>query len=376
MLNNRNTCRSVRHASLTRLCRSFFLSILALCCSSVVYVSPAQADNSGMNLIGVNISGGEFNPLYVPGIYNTNYVYPSQSEINYFASKGMTVIRVPFSWERMQPTVNGALDTAELARLDAVVNMCTAKGMSTVLDPHNYGAYRNITVGVPGGHPNTMFADFWKKMAAHYLNNPKVILGLMNEPIGPSMTAATWLASAQAAINAIRQTGSKHLILVPSTYWDHPKDFVQVNAATMINITDPGNNYAYEVHQYLDYDGSGTHTDYLSVTDSVATLSSFTAWCRANHRTAFLGELGVTTAPGALADLSAMMQYMHANKDVWSGFTYWTAGAWYPTNYIFSCNPINGVDTEQMKTLVANLGTPTPTPVSYTHLTLPTNREV
>ncbi len=118
----------------------------------------------------------------------------------------------------------------------------------------------------------------------------------------------------------------------------------------MINITDPGNNFSYEVHQYLDSDGSGTHPDFLSVSDSVATLSGFTAWLKANNRTAFLGEIGVTSAPGALADLSAMLQYMHANSDQWTGFSYWTAGAWYPQNYMFSVEPQNGQPTPQMTT--------------------------
>src|SRR5262249_53681040 len=192
--------------------------------------------------------------------------------------------------------------------------------------------------------------------------NPKVIFGLMNEPVGSTMTSATWEASAQAAINAIRAAGATNLILVPSTYWDHPVNFVQLNANDMIKITDPANNFSYEVHQYLDYDRSGTHPDFLSVTDSVATLSGFTSWLLANNRTAFLGEIGVTSDPGALADLSAMLQYMHANPAAWSGYTYWTAGQWYPTNYIFRVEPVNGVDTPQMQTLVSNLGTTTPTP--------------
>jgi len=114
------------------------------------------------------------------------------------------------------------------------------------------------------------------------------------------------------------------------------------------------------MHQYLDSDGSGTHPDFLSVPDSVATLSGFTAWLLANHKTAFLGEIGVTSAAGALADLSAMMQYMHANPTAWTGISYWTAGQWYPANYMFSVEPMNGQPTPQMQTLVANLGSPTP----------------
>jgi endoglucanase len=361
MANKRICFRAMKSSSLHQIRLLLHLGV-ALGFLLLASVRGAIAGPSGMGLEGVNISGGEFNGTTVPGVYDTNYIYPSQSEITYFASKGMTVIRVPFSWERMQPTANGPLDPTELGRFDTVVNMASAAGLSVIADPHNYGAYYGTTVGVPGGEPNSMFANFWSQMATHYASNSKVIFGLMNEPVGSTMTSTTWEASAQAAINAIRQTGARNLILVPSTYWEHPVNFVQLNAADMINITDPINNWSYEVHQYLDSDGSGTHPDFLSVSDSVATLSGFTAWLLANHKTAFLGEIGVTSAPGALADLSAMLQYMHANPTAWTGFSYWTAGAWYPANYMFSVEPQNGQDTPQMTTLIANLGNPTPPP--------------
>ena len=214
--------------------------------------------------------------------------------------------------------------------MDAVVAAANARGLKVILDPHNYGAYNNQTIGVSGGLPNSTFASFWALLATHYGSNANVIFGLMNEPVGSTMTSATWVVSAQAAINSIRATGASNLILVPSTYWEHAVNFVSLNATNMINITDPANNWSYEVHQYLDSDGSGTHPDFLSVSDSVATLSGFTAWLQANNRTAFLGEIGVTSDPGALADLSAMLQYMQANSAQWTGFTYWTAGQWYP----------------------------------------------
>ena len=359
---NQPICWRARQYSPPLRLRLLLHSCVALGLWFLASVSAAIAGPSGMGLEGVNISGGEFNGTTVPGVYDTNYIYPSQFEISYFASKGMTVIRVPFSWERMQPTANGPLDPTELGRFDTVVNMATTAGLSVVADPHNYGAYYGTTIGVPGGQPNSMFANFWSQMATHYKSNPKVIFGLMNEPVGSSMTSTTWLASAQAAINAIRTAGATNLILVPSTYWEHPVNFLQLNAADMINITDPANNWSYEVHQYLDSDGSGTHPDFLSVSDSVATLSSFTAWLLANHKTAFLGEIGVTSAAGALADLSAMLQYMHANPTAWTGFTYWTAGAWYGPSYMFGVEPINGQDTPQMTTLISNLGNPTPPP--------------
>jgi endoglucanase len=310
-----------------------------------------------MKLEGVNISGAEFTPSHLPGVLNTDYIYPTTTEIDFFAANKMNILRIPFLWERMQPTANGPLDPTQLSYMDATVSYANSKGISVILDPHNYGAYQGLTIGVPGGQPNSVFADFWSLIAKHYKNNPEVIFGLMNEPVGSTMTAATWEASAQAAITAIRATGARNLILVPSTYWEHAVNFVQLNAADMINITDPVNNWSYEIHQYLDSDGSGTHPDFPSVTVAVADISGFTQWLKANNRTAFLGEIGVTSASGALADLSAMLQYMHQNKAQWTGFTYWTAGRWYPADYMFSVEPQNGQPTPQMQTLTADVGT-------------------
>ncbi len=308
-----------------------------------------------MALQGVNISGAEFNTQMLPADVNIDYVYPSQSEIAYFAARGLNVIRLPFSWERMQQRAFGPLDQWELSLMNRVVTYATDLGVSVVLDPHDYGAYHKATIGVPGGVSNAVFADFWGKLAAQYKNNGKVIFGLINEPIGPLMTPATWRASSQAAIDAIRATGATNLILVPSTYWEHPAEFVRINAAEMLKISDPANNFAYEVHQYLDFDNAPSHTDYPSEAESVAMLRSFTDWLQAHNRTAFMGEIGVSSDPAALADLSAMLQYMQAHSAQWKGYTYWTAGAWYPASYRFGVEPRNGVTSPQLQTLLDNL---------------------
>ncbi|MBI2809941.1 MAG: hypothetical protein HYX67_03815, partial [Candidatus Melainabacteria bacterium] len=63
------------------------LCLTSLSCAGMLMAAsfglmlPAFAGGGGMNLQGVNISGGEFNLTTVPGVYNTNYVYTSNSEI-------------------------------------------------------------------------------------------------------------------------------------------------------------------------------------------------------------------------------------------------------------------------------------------------------
>ena len=64
--------------------------------------STTTAVNGGMNLLGVNISGGEYGSTGT-GTLGTDYIYPSGTELQYFASKGMTAIRLPFQLERLEP---------------------------------------------------------------------------------------------------------------------------------------------------------------------------------------------------------------------------------------------------------------------------------
>jgi endoglucanase len=49
---------------------------------------------------GINLSGGELNPGRTPAIYGKDYIYPTPEELDYYASKGFTVVRLPYRWER------------------------------------------------------------------------------------------------------------------------------------------------------------------------------------------------------------------------------------------------------------------------------------
>src|SRR5215218_8859205 len=106
-----------------------------------VFLHPAQSPAS-LPLTGVNLSGAEFGYSSVTatnrGTYGTHYTYPTHGEVDYFVSKGLNTFRLPFTWERLQPTLNSALNPTELARVDDFVNYATGKGATVILDPHNF----------------------------------------------------------------------------------------------------------------------------------------------------------------------------------------------------------------------------------------------
>jgi endoglucanase len=231
--------------------------------------------------------------------------------------------------------------------------------MTTVLDVHNYAAYLGQPIGTPAVSVDAL-ANLWERLAPHYKDNPKVIFGLMNEP--KALPTETWLDAANAAIAEIRRQGARNLILVPGNGWTGAHSWLAGNYGTpngdvMLKVADPADNFAYEVHQYLDSDFSGTHPSCRSETIGAESLAAFTQWLRQHHRRGFLGEFGGGSDPICLAALDRMLGFMGRNRDVWLGWSYWAAGAW-PKDYFTSVQPIDGADRPQMAVLLKHIDRP------------------
>jgi endoglucanase len=173
------------------------------------------------NYKGTALSGAEWNQG--PGKKEgKNYIYPNTTQMDYYASKGFGLIRLPFDIARVYSIPYSQLDTTEMGYLKPIVDYLLSKGMHVILDPHNYGLIYDNRTGqnrLIGADPEAinMFADFWGRMATVFKDYPNVIFGLMNEPHG--MSSAQWYAGAVPAIKAIRAVGANQLILIPGTYW-------------------------------------------------------------------------------------------------------------------------------------------------------------
>lgn len=311
---------------------------------------------------GVNLAGAEFNPGKLPGTVHKDYTYPRPSDVDYFVGKGMNTFRLPFRWERLQPAPRGELDAAELARIDAFVADATGKGAHVVLNPHNYARYRGGVIGQTV--EIAAFADLWTRLAAHYRNNPKVIFGLMNEP--NKMPTERWRDAANAAIRAIRDAGAEQLILVPGNAWTGAGTWFQdwygtPNAVAMLGIEDPRDNHAFEAHQYLDRDASGTSETCVDATVGSRRLAGFTKWLRQHGKRGFLGEFAAGRNDTCRDALDDMLAHVRANDDVWQGWTWWSAGPWWG-EYMFTLQPTGCpdacVDRPQMATLRKYLDAP------------------
>jgi Endoglucanase len=304
---------------------------------------------------GINLAGAEFGSTF-PGVYNTDYTYPGVAQLNYYKARGIELIRLPFKWERIQHTLNGPLDTAELARLDTFLNLAEARGMRVILDMHNYGRYRisgtNHIIGT-AQVPRSAFQDVWERIAAHVKDRDCIwAYGIMNEP--HDMGVHTWKDSAQVAVDGIRLHDTRHAILLPGDGYSGAHRWL-THGADLLDVVDPADNVIFEAHQYFDnqssglydstYDGEGAYPNI-----GVDRLTNFVNWCNTNGVRGFLGEYGVPdNDPRWLTVLQNTMTYMAANNI--SG-TYWAGGPWWG-DYTLSTEPRRSHDeAPQMGVLI------------------------
>ena len=313
----------------------FMLSLLCL--------SPVLAQGTRvLKYAGVNLAGAEFKSSIRPGKLFKDYTYPGESDYAYYASKGMNVVRLPFLWERLQPQAFGALDTQQLSLLHMAVLRAKAQQLHVVLDVHNYAKYHGKRIGT-AETPVAVFADLWSKLAAEFKDDDTVIFGLMNEPNG--IDANAWADAAQAGLNAIRASGARNLVLVPGTAYSGAHSWNSTgyggtsNGEALLAITDPADRIAFEAHQYLDADYSGTSGQCRSEQIGAQKLRSFTDWLHRHSKQGFLGEFAGGSDPVCLAALDAMLEHIHANAEVWLGWTYWAGGAWWKRDYPFNVQP-------------------------------------
>ncbi|KAF9474253.1 endoglucanase [Pholiota conissans] len=274
---------------------------------------------------GVNESGAEFGQTAWPGTLGKDYTWPSPSSIDYFVGKGFNTFRVPFLLERMNPPatgLTGAFNQTYLSGLQTIVNYITGKGAFVLIEPHNYMIYNNAAIT-----STSDFQTWWKNLATVFKSNNNVIFDAMNEPHDiPATTVASLM---QAAINGIRASGATtQLILVEGTSWQSSG-----NAAAFTSLKDPNNNFAIEMHQYLDSDGSGTSATCVSSTIGAERLAAATTWLQQNNLKGVLGEIGAGSNSVCISAVQGALCSMQQAGGVWLGALWWAAGPWWGTYY-------------------------------------------
>lgn len=247
-----------------------------------------KVNNRPEHMFGVNQSG-------LQGDYMT---IPTASQMAYYGSKGLKLIRLPFRWQRAQPILNGELDPTYIGYLDSLISTAAANGMKVILDMHNYGQY--VTDSVYIGSSGVSYAAYqnaWKRLAEHFNSHPNAsaiyAYDIMNEP-KPGMT--TWATAAQYGVNGVRESDTTRFIMIEGNSWSSAQGWPLKNQG-LLGVTDPQKKIIYSAHCYFSAGGNDIYQSYDAEKAypnlGVDKVAPFVEWCKVNNVHGHIGEYGV-----------------------------------------------------------------------------------
>jgi endoglucanase len=270
---------------------------------------------------------------------NQDYVYPSEQQVAYYASRGFKLLRIPVKSSRL--IVGGKANPVDCGILQSIVKAANARHLTVLIDLHEY-ALKPDGQPLAASPPDlSALRDSWSVIADQFRDAPNVWFGTMNEP--NKQLPEVWFKLANAAIAGIRESAPRQFITVMGSRWGTADGWVRSgNAKASSALRDPSNKLIIEMHQYLDNAGGKPERAGAVAGMGASALEEATRWARSEGKKLFLGEFGVAADSNYLNEGRALLRHMYANADVWIGYAYWAGGLWWAegrSTYGFSVEP-------------------------------------
>lgn len=103
--------------------------------------------------------------------------------MNHFTDLGFNIYRLGVGWQFLvNNKLGGKLDRDNFALYDELVQACLKTGAYCIIDVHNYARWNDKIIGQSKEVTNAHFTSLWSQLATKYVEEPKIVMGLMNEP--------------------------------------------------------------------------------------------------------------------------------------------------------------------------------------------------
>jgi endoglucanase len=310
----------------------------------------------------VNLAGPEFGmeepgySSFQPGRDGEAYRFPAPETVAAASRLGFGVLRLPLSWERLQPVPGGPLDREYTARTLETLDAAGRAGAGVVLDLHAYGRFRlgseagvrTLVLGAPddGPAPDLLpahLADLWLRLLERTGDHPALLAcGLMNEP--HDMGAADWHTASREVVHTLRAAGHRQWLWVAGDGWSKAQEWHRHNPRAPW-IDDPLGRTAYEAHVYFDADGSGRYAlsfdeelqaDPSTARRGIERVRPFAEWCERGGVPGVIGEFGLPWWDPAWRGVQADL--LRTTRERGLVACAWAAGEWWG-DYPLSLQP-------------------------------------
>ena len=281
--------------------------------------------------LGVNIGCGTCGSGNVYG--GTGYTYGPAADIDNVYAVGVRELRIAVKAPRLVTRPGGSVDPNVNAKLIPLIDHALAKGMTVVLDVHDYGTWFGNVI-TKSDVPDVV--DMWNKAFAKYKGNSRFLPSFMNEPYkaGTSIWDVT-----QVWISDMRAAGWHGPLIVPGQGYSSLQAFTNYGSK-LLGLHDPDSRLIFDGHSYFDSNNSGTHSDVLGLTAAdlsneagfkqkvhdnfYAKLGKTLAWARKYNQKILVGETALPNTEVAKAATPIIVSLYDENADVIEHLTWWT----------------------------------------------------
>ncbi|MCS7250976.1 MAG: glycoside hydrolase family 5 protein [Anaerolineae bacterium] len=208
---------------------------------------------SGFRVSGRYILDANGNLFVIRGINHPHVWYRQHTRA--FAdikNAGANTIRVVLSGgQRWWPS--SAANVAE------VIQLCKTNRLICILEVHDTTGYGEQ----PGAASLAQAVEYWKSIYNVLAGEEAyVIINIGNEPYGNQNTQ-NWIQDTISAIQALRQHGFRHALMVDAPNWGQDWQFIMRDNAPQILNADPDRNTIFSVHMYGVYDTAAEVQSYI-----------------------------------------------------------------------------------------------------------------
>ncbi len=322
--------------------------------------TPAPVEYSSAPFRGTNLAGAEFVSSSGDIGWIIDGAFPNASDLSYFGHYGMNTYRFPIRWSYIQPTLGGAFNQAYADKLYASTKAYLEAGYHVMIDLHNYMKFEPDPSQSPTGGKIVTAADLvdiWDKLSnllfdlsqqypsdAH---SNHLMFDLMNEPmddISPDVVVSYY----NDVLAMLRDKGVTNLVLLEGTHWSGMHSWMELNADAFHPDNIHDDNYAINVHQYFDFDHSGTHV--VCTGFPRENIEAFINWADTHQVKYMVTEFGGADSGNCQPIIQDFLERLHESavplESEQGGLLGWTvwAGGHYWGDYMLSIYQAGGAE--------------------------------
>jgi endoglucanase len=153
------------------------------------------------------------------------------TDLPFIAARGFDHVRIPIRFSgHALASAPYTIDAAFFTRIDTLLAQAREANLAVVLDLH---AYDELAADVPANRER--FLALWTQIATRYGERPDTVaFELFNEPYDELDTS--WNELSKAAIEVVRATNPRRLLVVDSVFWADPSKLSGLSLPNDANI--------------------------------------------------------------------------------------------------------------------------------------------